>query len=254
MAVKRKNKRNGSADKPAPGSYFVFSVEKKKKIAGIFLIVISLLITLSIISYSRFDEARINNFFSDLAAIFNSPNGITVYNWLGVAGAHISNFFIGSTFGYFSIIFPVIMFMWGIYFFGKIKFRSLIHFSNFFILIGLILSSFFGVLRIHYGTFISNNEISGFIGDYTGEVLSRLTGGIGAIILLVASLIVLLIIAFDVKIEKVFTGIKNLFTKSVTSFKDEYSKDDDEADETINIKKAKEFREEKKRKLKKDSP
>ncbi|MBP1683147.1 MAG: cell division FtsK/SpoIIIE [Ignavibacteriaceae bacterium] len=102
MAVK---KRNGNSKKNNSNkNYFSFSPDKKKRIIGIFLILFSVFLFLCIISYSRKDEVLIEN------SIFSSVDS---HNWLGIIGAHFSYFFIKSTIGYFSLVFPVIMFLWG---------------------------------------------------------------------------------------------------------------------------------------------
>jgi DNA segregation ATPase FtsK/SpoIIIE, S-DNA-T family len=258
MAVKRKNnKKPAKASAQNGNSYFAISVEKKKRILGVFLILLSILIMLSIVSYSRFDEASISNIFTDILKVFSAESDYSqrssgVYNWLGIFGAHISSFFIGSTFGIFSAVFPIILFLWGINFFHKLNFRTLIHTSNFLILAGLILSAFFGVLRIRYSLMQNYYEVSGFIGDYTGEILGRMLGGIGAIILLSASALVLLIIAFDIKVESIFFALKKLFSSGVSTFREEYNKgkleEEESAAESTNLTKIKELRPEKKKK------
>ena len=200
-----KNKRSQNSN---GSNYFTISIEKKKKLIGIFLIVIALLMFLSIISYSPFDHYE----FSDLFQVFRSNSGIStkaggVYNWLGIFGACISDFFINSTVGYFSLVFPIMIFIWGIAFLKKINFHFLIYSSNFLILTGIILSSIFGVLKVE--DLIGIDELSGKIGYYLGEIFTRLLGGIGSIILLTAFFIALLIFAFDIKLEKIFFFLKN---------------------------------------------
>ncbi|MEJ2614095.1 MAG: DNA translocase FtsK 4TM domain-containing protein, partial [Ignavibacteriaceae bacterium] len=186
MAAKKRKVTNNKRSKSSNGNnYFTISVEKKKKLIGIFLIVIALLVFLSIISYSPFDHYE----FSDLFKVFTSNADISAkaggaYNWLGIFGACISDFFINSTIGYFSLVFPIMVFIWGIAFLKKINFHFLIYSSNFLILTGLILSSIFGVFKVE--KFITANELSGKIGYYLGEIFTRLLGGIGSIILLTA--------------------------------------------------------------------
>ena len=106
MAKKRVKKTNTGDD-----NYFIVSLEKKKKLFGIFLSVFALLIFLSILSYSRYDQANLTFGFTDLFRVFSSDSEFlkraeSTYNWLGIFGAYISDFFINSTIGYFSIIFP----------------------------------------------------------------------------------------------------------------------------------------------------
>lgn len=200
MAVKRKNgngKRNNSER-----NYFSFSSEKKKRIAGIFLILLSIFIFLCIVSYSRKDEVLLVN------SIFP---GVETHNWLGIVGAHFSYFFIKSTIGYFSIVFTLIMFLWGISFFKKFIFKTLIHTTNFLLIIGLTLASFFGVLKAGLDFLPGSKELRGNIGDYLGSWLVSLFGTAGSILFLLFVSATILIFAFDVKIENIFRFIKNMF-------------------------------------------
>lgn len=250
MAAKKriKKNKNGSGEKtaaPASG--------KKKKILGILLILFSILILLSILSYSRFDKANLNYKFSDLFRVFGSNSEFihradSTHNLLGIFGAYISDFFINSTLGIFSSVFPLMFLIWGISFLYKINFRRLINISNFLIITGAILATFFGVLRTHYKVLTGVYEISGSIGDYLGEASGRLLGGIGSIFFLIAASAILLVVAFDIKIENIFMFFKNMFFKSVNTIKDEYEKSGIPADEDENLKKIKELRPEKSRK------
>ncbi len=250
MAAKKriKKNKNGSGEKtaaPASG--------KKKKILGILLILFSILILLSILSYSRFDKANLNYKFSDLFRVFGSNSEFihradSTHNLLGIFGAYISDFFINSTLGIFSSVFPLMFLIWGISFLYKISFRRLINISNFLIITGAILATFFGVLRTHYKVLTGVYEISGSIGDYLGEASGRLLGGIGSIFFLIAASAILLVVAFDIKIENIFMFFKNMFFKSVNTIKDEYEKSGIPADEDENLKKIKELRPEKGRK------
>ncbi|MCZ7614868.1 MAG: DNA translocase FtsK 4TM domain-containing protein [Ignavibacteriaceae bacterium] len=107
-----RSKRNGNGKKNNSGkNYFTFSSDKKRRIAGIFLLLFSVFIFLCIVSYSRKDEALLEN------SIFS---GADSHNWLGIIGAHFSYFFIKSTIGYFSVVVPAIMFLWGLSIFKKL--------------------------------------------------------------------------------------------------------------------------------------
>jgi S-DNA-T family DNA segregation ATPase FtsK/SpoIIIE len=93
MAVKKK--RNNNLRKNNKENYFSFSSDKTKKILGILLIFFSTFLLFSIISYDRRDEANLTGLFS------TSEQGAEIYNWAGIFGAYISDFFIKSTIGYF---------------------------------------------------------------------------------------------------------------------------------------------------------
>ena len=233
MARKKKNgkvKGNGSNK-----NYFNFSSEKKKRIIGIFLILSSVFLFLCIISYSRKDEVLLTN------SIFS---GVETHNWLGIIGAHFSYFFIQSTIGYFSIIFPATMLLWGVSFFKKFTFKTLIHTTNFFLIMGLTLASFFGVLNAGLGFLPGTKELRGNIGDYLGSWLVGLLGTAGSILFLLFVSATVLIFAFDIKIENIFHFIKNMFASDEES-KIKIVKKEEE--DTSNLEKIKKLGKEKKK-------
>ncbi len=206
MAKKSKKNNQTSSEQ----TYFIISLEKKKKLLGIFLTIAAVLLLLSILSYSSYDQARLHFDFTDFFKVFSTdPDYIhrTQYshNWLGIFGAYTAYFLIYSTIGYFSIVIPLIFFVWG-YTILKNKDKKLaLNISNFLLIFGLFLSSFFGVLRqnINSDFLINNIELAGHIGDFLGVVLTRIFGLLGSLIVLLAGMFVALFIAFDVRFRKV---------------------------------------------------
>ncbi|MFA3782497.1 DNA translocase FtsK 4TM domain-containing protein [Melioribacteraceae bacterium 4301-Me] len=199
-------------------NYFIISIEKKKKIFAIFLIVFALLIFLSILSYSRFDDANFSYKITDLIKVFSSNPEIaakasSTHNWLGIFGAFISNFFIHATLGYFSIVFPIIMFIWGYSILRSQNYRAAIYLSNFLIIMGVLLATFFGMLRFtpEISLFTDTFELSGNTGAFLGKAIGKLFGGLGSIIFLSAAIFITLLIAFDIKITKTLEFIKSIF-------------------------------------------
>lgn len=188
--------------------YFSFSPEKKNKILGLFLMLLSVFLLVAIVTFNRADEANLTFLFDD---VYNSfDQNLEIHNWLGVVGAHISLFLIKATLGYFSIVFPVLLFIWGTLYFKKYDKKKVIHIFNFLLISAIILSSFFGLLRSHYEMIQGIYELSGFVGDFIGAFLGRNFGGLGSILILVLASSVLLIYAFDVKIEELLRRLKNL--------------------------------------------
>jgi S-DNA-T family DNA segregation ATPase FtsK/SpoIIIE len=215
MGIRKKIK-----DSTGTENYFVISIEKKKKILGIFLIVISLLFFLSIISYSRYDIANLTFQFQDLFRVFSSDaqfvqRAESTHNWLGIFGAYISNFFVNSTLGFGSIVFPVIIFLWGFETVRKNKnFKLTLNLSNFLLIMAVLIASLFGLLRFRLNIFNDINELSGNAGGFLGLALGRLLGSLGGMILISALMIVTLIVAVDFKISKVVQFFASLFEKS----------------------------------------
>ncbi len=234
MSKKAKPKENPSST--VGENFFVISPEKKTKLLGIFLIVFALLVFLSILSYSRFDESSFSYSFSDQFGVLGNDQNIkedaaSTHNWLGILGAYISRFFIRSTIGYFSLIFPAIMFIWGYSILKKERnFKLALYLTNFLIVISLLVSAFFGVLQFtpEIALFPDVYELSGKIGFFLGKILSRLLGGLGSIILLITGIVATLIIAFDIQ----FGSILNLFKKLINE--EEVVEEETEKKEVLN--------------------
>lgn len=232
-----RSKRNGNGKKSNSGkNYFTFSSDKKRRIAGIFLLLFSVFIFLCIVSYSRKDEALLEN------SIFS---GADSHNWLGIIGAHFSYFFIKSTIGYFSVVVPAIMFLWGLSIFKKIAFKTLIHTTNLLLIFGLTIASFFGVLKAGLDFLPGTKELRGNVGEYLGAWFVGLFGTAGSILFLLFVSAVVLIFAFDIKIENIFQFIKNLFASDEET-KINIGKTETEADNS-NLEKIKKLGKEKKK-------
>ena len=222
MALKKKkNVKEKNGKSSSSKNYFILTPDNKKQILGIFLLIISIILFLSVITFDRRDEANLSeSYFSDFFTSFDTK--IDIQNWLGVTGAHFSKFLVKATFGYFSVTIPIVLFLWGVSFFKKIDFKFRLHVSNFLLLSSIIFATFFGVLHENYGLFLSSYELSGFIGDHLGNFLSGLVGGIGGILILGFSFVTLLIFALDIDIKNIL-----IFFRDVFSFKEDETEEDD---------------------------
>jgi len=149
--------------------------------------------------------------------------------------------FIKSTIGYFSIVFPAILFFWGISFFKHFTFKILIHTTNFLLIIGLTLAAFFGVLKAGLEFLPGTKELRGNVGEYLGGWLGGLLGTAGSILFLLFVSATALIFAFDVKIENIFYFIKNMFASDAESRTKIVKKEED----TSNLEKIKKLGKEK---------
>ena len=253
MALKKKKsvkEKNGKSS--SKKNYFILTPDNKKQILGLFLLIISVILFLSVITFDRRDEANLTTLFSDFFTSFEKK--IDIQNWLGVTGAHFSKFLVKATFGYFSITIPVVLFLWGVSFFKKIDFKFRLHVSNFLLIGSIIIATFFGVLQENYGLFFSNYELSGFIGDYLGKFLSGLVGGIGSVLILTGSFITLLIFALDINIESILGFFKDIFSFSDTEEEDKKTEDAIDPKEKENLDKIKKLSGDKKKKKGKLSP
>lgn len=250
MALKKKKsvkEKNGKSS--SNKNYFILTSDNKRQILGIFLLIISVILFLSVITFDRRDEANLSeSYFSDFFTSFDKK--IDIQNWLGVTGAHFSKFLVKATFGYFSITIPIVLFLWGVSFFKKIDFKFRLHVSNFLLLSSIIFAAFFGVLHVNYDLFSSTYELSGFIGDHLGNFLSGLVGRIGSILILSGLFITLLIFALDINIESIINFFKDVFSFSDDSEESEDKKVADVVDpkEKENLDKIKKLSSDKKKK------
>ncbi len=224
--AKTRNKNTAGKRKSSDQTFFILSLEKKKKLIGLFLIVTASLMLLSIFSYSRYDQAKLSFSFTDLFNVFSTnPDFVqraeSTHNWLGIFGAYLSHFLINSTLGYFSIVFPIMLFIWGYTVLKESDRRLALNLSNFFLVSGIILATLFGVLRLtpSPGLFETQYELAGNIGDFFGRALGRLVGVLGSIIVLGAATFVTLFIAFDVRFKTARNFITNLLNKSIEKTK-----------------------------------
>lgn len=241
-------------------SVYMIPMEKKKKVFGFFLLVFALLIFLSILSFSRYDEANLTYSFTDLFRVFSDdPEFIkraeSTHNWLGIFGAYISSFFIHRTLGYFSLIFPSLLFIWGYSVFTGSEKKTAVFLSNTFILVALILSTLFGLLRYELAVFPDIYELSGNIGGFFGKAIGRLLGGLGGIIFLGASLFTVAFVSFDLKFEQISAWVKEMLGKEdseddLEDEKPEVSKDEKPA----KLKKIRKLKKEEAEKLMQDIP
>jgi len=245
---KQSKKQNGN-------NYFIISVEKKKKLFGLVLSVLAMLIFLSILSFSKNDQSLLGG-MGDFIKVFSpSPefskriSGIS--NWLGIFGAHISYFLVYSTIGFASVIFPVIMFIWGYTILRNDETKTALYLSNFFIVIGLIFSAFFGLLRNvpEFNLLQESGEFSGKIGDFFGNLLGNLLGGLGGLIFLITATIITLIISFDIKFTPILEFFKKLWDETFEKKENSESKESvrinkplDEVETESNLEKIKKLR------------
>ncbi|GAB6281862.1 MAG: hypothetical protein STSR0008_06050 [Ignavibacterium sp.] len=225
-----------------------------KIIIGIILIIISVFLFLSIMSFSRLDEALIQKNFSEFVGSFsktdvekiNSPE-----NWMGIVGAYISFFFVNSVLGYFSLVFPLLLFLFSLLLLKIINTKKILVISNFLIILCLIFTSFFGIIRTEYHWLYDYYELSGGVGEFIGIFLAKMLGGTGGIILLLTILILTIIFTFNINLEQILHSTKESSKKISDSIKLKKENSTKEVSNK-NLNKIKELRESNKRKLKSD--
>ena len=204
-------KKLGSNKKSTPQEDFNISEDAKKQIFGFLLSLAGILIFLSILSYSERDQATLERFsFFDLFRKETYSSLYVIYNWLGIAGALASNFFVNNLFGYFSGAIPILITLYGGLLLFKQKFSRLIQFSIYFLLLMVTTSAVAGLVRILWGTDNISSRYSGAVGDYIATIFYQTLGSVGASVLLLLALALNVMFVIDGKLGKSLDRLKRM--------------------------------------------
>ncbi|MBX7046056.1 MAG: DNA translocase FtsK [Ignavibacteria bacterium] len=196
---------------------FEISAGAKKQILGFLLIVFSVLLFLSIVTYSPKDSALIDTF--DLRKLFNFKNPEQCFNWLGIGGAYVSSFLIKDFFGYYTIFIPVILFALGFPLLWKKPIGRYVQFSIFSFFMMVILGISTGLLKAMSGANTGFLQYAGGAGDTWATIFYRMMGGIGASVLFLFLLVLDAFLMIDGSIVKTLARLKLLFLRFIESFK-----------------------------------
>lgn len=204
---------------------FNISVEAKKQILGFFVLISGVLLLLSIFSYTTNDEATLEklNFFS----IFRQETYSGAYpiqNWLGIAGAYVSQFFINNLFGYFSAIIGLLIIFAGTLLIAKKKFRPYLFYFSYSILLMVLLGSALGLLRILSGARAISSKLSGTGGDFVATIFYQTTGSVGATVIIFLLLFANIFLLINGSFYKSFERLKtfgNFLIGKLRDYKEE---------------------------------
>ncbi len=198
----------------------------RSEVINFSLIISSILVGLSIVSYSPADDANSEIGFLDMFKLFLGDEAMRaradmIHNWLGIFGAYIANFFVNSTLGYFSIAFPAILFIFSWTALQKKDYIKAARASTMVLIYGIIIAAFSGYLKTLFGTDKFGKEWYGLIGEFSAVALIRAFGAIGGAA--VIFLVLFALIVFTLKISpqeliNAFGWFFSLIFKSIGSF------------------------------------
>lgn len=172
----------------------------KRQIGALVCLVSSLLLFLSLLSYSPTDQTSGEISLFDLWKVITNDEAILAkaertHNWLGLLGAIFSNWLINGTVGYAVLVLPLIGFVWSTYLFNKKNLHKKILFTNYSLSLAIIFASFAGTLR--YLDESLPMEWSGVVGHFIAHVLTNISGIIGAFLILLTLFLVVLTLMVD---------------------------------------------------------
>jgi DNA segregation ATPase FtsK/SpoIIIE, S-DNA-T family len=222
--VSRSNKKDSSSNsssrkRKSSQEDFSISADLKKQLLGFLIFVFGVLLGLAIVSYSDKDQATLERL--RMIDIFRKEAYSAVYvtyNWLGIAGAYVSDFFVTNFFGYFSIVISIIFLVFGISLLRKKSLSRSVQFGIYSMLVMICLASSFGLLKIFFGKENISSRLSGTTGDFFASVFYHTFGSAGASIFFVISLIIFSLLLIDGNIIKTMAKFKLAFEKIKESF------------------------------------
>ncbi|MBI5477038.1 MAG: DNA translocase FtsK 4TM domain-containing protein [Ignavibacteriales bacterium] len=227
------------------------TAERRKHIVAIVGIVIGLLMILSILGFSYSDEAILDKL--SFVDIFRLPFNDSVKslaagieNWLGLSGALTANFLINSTFGFISIIFPLLIVFWSWIILRSAESKKLLTLTNYLLIFSILFSTLFGITNAVIVEL--PKEWSGIVGAFLSDIAVKLLGKVGAPIVILTAFFLTIVLAIDLDIHKsierfksLLIGLKDLISKDKQKSKYEplyndvsIAKTDDEFETSIN--------------------
>ena len=212
--MRRKSKHTESSTKTTRGRQGL-DTKRKLDIIGLLMIASAFLILLAMVSHSHADETVADIGVGDIVRLFAGDPEIqaradTTSNWLGLFGAIIANFFVNITFGYFAIVFPVLLMLWGWSILRRRDLRALAYYTNYSLVLVFLLSTFLGLMRLVSWMPELSVSWSGNIGDFTAGIISRLIGTTGGVIIIFTTIVVLAVIVVDYDIQASFERLKRM--------------------------------------------
>ena len=195
---------------------------------GVFLILLSILVFSSLLSYFstwRADQSEIESFFDKNAETLNVAKKF---------GALVSHFLIYKMFGVASFIISILLFITGLSYFVGANSKNLLNKWTWGLLITIWFSLFFGY-------FFTNQILAGAIGFEMTDFISIYTGDIGVLSILIFGFISFVVIRIKITPEIIYDSIKKyLVSKKIKT--SEFQENDNNS-VSLNIEKEEEVKE-----------
>ena len=185
------------------------SLHHRRQIGAFIGIIISIMLLLSILSYSPEDQMKGGVTFSDIwKAITDAGSAKQTNNLMSVIGALVANWFINSTIGIAVIIVPFLGFVWSFYLLNEKNLRQKIVLTNYTIILAILFASCAGLIKQF------ENDLpdvwSGVVGFFIARVLSNLIGLTGASLFIVGAFFIVLTLLVDLDYRVTWTKLHEI--------------------------------------------
>ena len=200
----------------------LFTLSRSQQIMlGVFLILISIIIFASLLSYFnswRADQSEIESFFNKEAETINIAKKF---------GALISHFLIYKTFGIASFIISFLLFISGLSYFVGADSSKLVNKWTWGFLTTIWFSLFFGY-------FFTNPILGGAVGFEITDFITIYTGDIGVITLLVFGFISFIVLKIKLTPEIIYDTLKKYFISKKTDNNEPFKEPNSSVDLNVN--------------------
>ena len=200
----------------------LFTLSRSQQIMlGVFLILISIIIFASLLSYFnswRADQSEIESFFNKEAETINIAKKF---------GALISHFLIYKTFGIASFIISFLLFISGLSYFVGADSSKLVNKWTWGFLTTIWFSLFFGY-------FFTNPILGGAVGFEITDFITIYTGDIGVITLLVFGFISFIVLKIKLTPEIIYDTLKKYFISKKTDNNEPFKESNSSVDLNVN--------------------
>ncbi|MEI6089477.1 MAG: DNA translocase FtsK 4TM domain-containing protein [bacterium] len=213
IIIKRKKTASSQTKKPTAKKVQKRSYDKQYKVIAVMLCISAFLILLALLSYSRLDESLAQFKLADYFGLLRGDEYLmgkadNVRNWLGPVGSAIAYLLYKNTIGFAILLLPLFIFLWGrILYWGYEYPKTLIRYSIFYIVSGILFASLMGTLQ-HFGWGAKiPDEFSGAIGFFLSQQASMLIKPLGAAMLFLALLAGSVILGTDFSFDNFFKTV-----------------------------------------------
>ena len=189
---------------------------RRLEILGILLVSISIFVLASLLGYNANEEPTI------------SPN-IQIENPMGILGLYLAHYLVKLTFGFSTIILPIIGLFWGWFLISKRKLNDLKKGSIYGLIIMVFLSITIATIEIMTSDETEINYISsGLIGGNISQLIIDWLSIWGAILFLASGYLIIFRSYFDFDYHGSYTSIKSKIILSLNKiqFKKEIKKEE----------------------------
>lgn len=203
--------------------------KRQYQIIAVLLACFAALMFVALVSYTARDEANTEMTLREFAGIFRGDPDIrakadTTQNWLGIMGAIIADFLYNHTFGFATVILPVLIIWWAKHLFVTQSVpRRVIKYTSTALILCLLFAGIAGTLRLITWLPDIPREWSGAVGQFLAGVIGDIIGKIGALLVFICGVTVTIMLGTDIDVDRVTVRIRLLYGRLADKFDKVYN-------------------------------